>query len=169
MNKSTHPSDDLMRVVTRSHERVAGSSSTELHINLLIKLNHGLMIDFLAKHLAPFDLSPVSYFTMIRLYGSSNNQANPSELSDVTGETRTNMTRICDDLVRRKLMHRVHSVEDRRRLDLSLTDEGVKLLHAVLPVVRAKGATLYEVFSDDEKKSLESLMAKLNKSLEANL
>jgi len=169
MNKKTPPSTEIMKLVTRSHERVAGTATTELHVNLLIRLNSGLMTDFLALHLAPYELSPVSYFTMMRLYSNANNQANPSELSTFTGETRTNMTRICDDLVNRGLMHRVTSIEDRRRIDLSLTDEGITLLHTVLPVLREKCAIIYSVFTNDEKKVLESLMTKLNHALEANL
>lgn len=168
MNKSTRQSSEVLDVVTRSHERVSGVVLPELYINILIKLNYALLMDLMGKNLAPHALSPVSYITMVRLYSNSNNLANPSELSQFTGETRTNMTRICDDLVSRGLMHRVASADDRRRIDLSLTDAGIELLHTVIPALRKKSAVVYSVFSEQEKELFASLLTKLNHSLEAN-
>ncbi len=155
--------------VTRAHRRVVSGSLGDTHINILIRLNHGLLMDWLNRHLAAYGISNVSYFTMVMLHSTPHNLANPSELCRATGETRGNMTRICDELVDKGLMQRVPNEEDRRRVDLSLTDAGVAVLHEVIPKLRKEMAAVYRCFTDDEKATFAGLLAKLNQSYEAHL
>ena len=115
-------------IVARTHRRISGVALGDVKIGVLIKQSHELIMDDLNNRLAPYGLSHVAYFAMNTLYSITDNLANPSELCAITGETRANMTRICDDLVEKALMRRVTNLEDRRRVDLSLTDEGIALL-----------------------------------------
>jgi MarR family transcriptional repressor of emrRAB len=118
--------------------------------------------------LAPYQLSNIGYFAMMMLYSTPDNLANPSEICKVTGETRGNMTRICDDLVEKDLMRRVTSPDDRRRVNLSLTDKGISLLQTIVPEIRAGVKGLFSSFSETEKANLVKLLLKLNAALESH-
>jgi len=76
------------------------------------------------------------------------------------------MTRICDELVDKGLMRRVTNQEDRRRVDLSLTDEGVALLKTAVPELRKKTHVMMSIFSEAEKATLVDLLTRLNQKLE---
>jgi MarR family transcriptional repressor of emrRAB len=155
--------------VAAAHERAAGEALGDIRISILIRHNNGLMMDLLNRNLAPYKLSSVSYFAMMMLFSRANNLANPSELCDATGETRGNMTRICDELVDKGLMRRVTNMEDRRRVDLSLTDEGMTLLQTAVPALRAKAKTVFDSFSEEEKSTLFGLLLRLKDVLESKL
>jgi len=80
------------------------------------------------------------------------------------------MTRICDELVDRGWMRRVPNAEDRRRVDLSLTDAGMALLKSVAPQMRAHADAFYEhTFTKTEKASLQRLLTKFSAALAAEL
>jgi MarR family transcriptional repressor of emrRAB len=168
MNKNRQSALDTIDAITRSHRRVASGSLGDTHISILIRLNQGLIMDWLNRHLAPFGVSNVCYFTMVMLHSTPRNLANPSELCRVTGETRGNMTRICDELVEKGLIQRITNAEDRRRVDLSLTDDGIALLRQIVPTLRKDIAVVYKAFSEDEKSTLVSLLVKLNQAFHAN-
>jgi len=82
-------------------------------------------------------------------------------------QTPTNMTRIADVLVARKLVTRRPSDEDRRRIELRITPAGRrfvdKLLPKLFPVLRASFAAL----SDREKRQLQDLLQRVIASVDA--
>lgn len=117
--------------------------------------------------LKPFDLNYVSFSTLMMLFGTPNTAVNPSKLCDVTGETRTNMTRIVDDLVARGFIKRRPSAEDRRRVVLTLTSKGEVLVKKILPRLWEKQIKIYGHFGDEEKKMLEGLLKRQLASIEA--
>jgi len=161
--------DDATAFAAVAHERAVGEKLGDIQINILIKMNHGLMFELLGRTLAPYGISAAGYIAMMAIYGSADNLVNPSVLSDATGETRGNMTRICDDLVNHGFMRRVPNLEDRRRVDLSLTEEGMALLRTVVPILRQGAASVFEVFSDKEKATLVSLLTRLHQALAAKV
>jgi MarR family transcriptional repressor of emrRAB len=172
MNKKALSDKGLSRSETvsmaeRAHQRIAGAGLGDIHLNILIRQSYLLTVEHLNRILLPFGLSHVGYFAMMMLSATPNNLANPSDLCGLTGETRANMTRICDELVAKGWLHRVASTEDRRRVDLSLTDAGVELLHEVVPVLRGRVKTILSDFDETEKAMLERLLTKLNNAIEA--
>ncbi|MHB8533934.1 MAG: MarR family transcriptional regulator [Sulfuricaulis sp.] len=116
--------------------------------------------------LRPFNLNYVSFSTLMMHFASPDNDVNPSKLCDVTGESRTNMTRIVDDLVARGYIKRHPSTDDRRRIVLTLTAKGESLVRKILPLLWEEQKKIYQVFSADEKKSLENMLKKLLGAIE---
>ena len=155
--------------IARAHHRAAGTDLGDIRINILMRLNNSLAMDLLNRCLAPYEISNIGYFAMMMLYSTPDNLANPSEICKATGETRGNMTRICDDLVEKGLMRRVTSPDDRRRVNLSLTEKGMSLLQKMVPELRRNVTDLFSSFSETEKNNLVKLLLKLNKALESNI
>jgi MarR family transcriptional repressor of emrRAB len=155
--------------VERAHRLADPEGLANIRLSMIVKHNSWLIADWMTRQLEQQGLAFSSYVTLVSLYGLPEGQANPSELCLCTGETRANMTRICDELVARGLMDRVTSLEDRRRVDLTLTDKGRVLLEAVMPDLRGRLSQLLSVFSEDEKGQLENLLLKLMRTFEADL
>ncbi|MFT4046043.1 MAG: MarR family winged helix-turn-helix transcriptional regulator [Solimonas sp.] len=107
------------------------------------------------------DLNYVSYSTLMVLYGASADGIGARELSEATGERPTNLTRVCDELVARKLLQREPGVDDRRRVTLRLTRSGEKLAERVQPEIWKVVDRLYGGFSSQELRQLQRLLGKL--------
>jgi len=155
----------------RAHNRASGGGGLgDIAIYILMRSCNVMMAERLGSLLAPHDLSALGYITMMALYSRPENLANPSELSEATGETRGNMTRICDELVDKGWMRRVPNVEDRRRVDLSLTDSGMALLNEVAPQLRRNADDFYKrTFAKSEKAALLQLLTQFSEALAGEL
>ena len=151
----------------RAHSRASGGGGLgDIAIYILMRSCNVMMSERLGSLLAPHGLSALGYITMMALYSRPENLANPSELSEATGETRGNMTRICDELVDKGWMRRVPNVEDRRRVDLSLTDSGMALLNTLAPQLRQSADDFYRrSFTRSEKATLLQLLTQFSEAL----
>jgi MarR family transcriptional repressor of emrRAB len=160
-----------MAAAERAHQRATGGNGLgDVAIYILMRTCNIMMSERANRLLEPHGLTAMGYITMMSLYSRPENLANPSELSEVTGETRGNMTRICDDLVDKGWMRRVPNAEDRRRVDLSLTDAGMTLLNSLAPHMRQQADDFYErAFTKTEKATLQQLLTKFSAALAAEL
>lgn len=170
-NQERNRSVQTLAAAERAHQRAAGGGGLgDVAIYILMRTCNIMMSERAGRLLEPHGLTAMGYITMMALYSRPGNLANPSELSELTGETRGNMTRICDDLVDKGWMHRVPNAEDRRRVDLSLTDAGMALLNSVAPDMRAQADAFYErAFTKTEKATLQQLLTKFSVALAAEL
>ncbi len=121
----------------------------------------------LGQKVRPHGINEVGFRTLTMLYAQLDTGINPSDLSDASGETRTNMTRICDELVRKGLVRRRASTQDRRRIVLELTRKGVSLIEKLLPQVWKGMAPVTAALSSNDKDTLERLLKKLLLAFEA--
>ena len=160
-----------MAAAERAHNRATGGGGMgDIAIYIQMRACNVMMQERLGKLLQPHELSSMGYITMMALYSRPENLANPSELSDATGETRGNMTRICDELVDKGLMRRVPNAEDRRRVDLSLTEAGMALLNGIAPQLRRNADEFYQRnFTKTEKDTLQKLLNQYSSALAADL
>lgn len=170
MNKSKrYDYEETQRRIECAHQRATGDALGDVKINLLVKQNAWLLSDHFNNELKAYNLSCVSYFTLMMLYSTPHNLANPSDICLCTGETRANMTRICDELVEQGFVKRIPSSDDRRRVDLSLTENGIELLKTVAPALHERVEAVFSVFDASEKATLETLLLKLMRSLETKV
>jgi len=112
------------------------------------------------RRLKPYGLNYSSYHTLMMLYGSPDFAISPSELSEATGERRTNITRICDELQQAGLVERQHSAEDRRKIIVRLTPAGHRMVETLQPEMWASAEQLYKGFSPAELKEFLRLLRK---------
>jgi MarR family transcriptional repressor of emrRAB len=168
-NIKTQPYDHLERMVERAHARVVGEELGDVRLVLMIRHSYNLSMEEFGKRLEAHGLSKSGYMAMMLLQSTPDNLANPSDLCVLAGETRANMTRICDELVAKGLMKRLSNEADRRRIDLSLTPAGIGLLRKTVPQVRQGLKEVLSVFSKEDKDTLIRLLSTLNRALEARL
>lgn len=167
-----HPHfNEMLRRIERVNQRLPSVSSNNTLLSHLVKYNAKLMAELMNRELKDTGLSHVSFGALMMLYSTPNpvERVNPSDLCNYTGETRTNMTRIVDDLVERGLVKREPNPEDRRRVDLMLSDTGVELVERILPKLRERGSIVFDAFDESEKQILIQLMTKLLHALETHI
>jgi MarR family transcriptional repressor of emrRAB len=153
--------------IERVRSRLHDAPVQDIVLVRLIKALSGQLGYHLGRKVRPHGINEVGFRTLTMLYGQLDTGINPSDLSDASGETRTNMTRICDDLVRKGLVRRRASTEDRRRIVLELTKKGVTLIEKVLPQVWAGVSETTAAMSQAEKDTFERLLKKLLFAFEA--
>ena len=78
--------------------------------------------------LRPLQLTYVLYQCLMIIHGGEHGTIAPTELADLTGERPNNVTHICNHLEREGYITREHGGTDRRRVQLSLTAAGKRVL-----------------------------------------
>jgi MarR family transcriptional regulator, negative regulator of the multidrug operon emrRAB len=154
--------------IDRVKSRLRDAPAQDIVLVRLIKALSGQLGYHLGSKVRPHGINEVGFRTLTMLYGQLDTGINPSDLSDASGETRTNMTRICDGLVLKGLVRRRASTEDRRRVVLELTRKGVAFIEKLLPQVWAGVSDTTAVMSQAEKDTLERLLKKLLFAFEAH-
>jgi len=76
-----------------------------------------------------------------------------------------NMTVVLDNLQKEGLVERIHSVADRRTINVRLTDKGEKLFDEIFPKHAEYVENIVKVLSIEEQDQLASLLKKLGLSL----
>ncbi|MGG2140475.1 transcriptional repressor MprA [Symbiopectobacterium sp. RP] len=101
------------------------------------------------------------FMALITLESQESRSIQPSELSAALGSSRTNATRIADELEKRGWIERRENDSDRRCLHLHMTDEGKAFLDRLLPPQHQSLHFIWSALEKDEQKQLEVLMRKL--------
>lgn len=170
MNK-IYPTPDFFAPIEskidRVCKRVGASNRQDVLIRHLLKHVDGAFNSVIGVVLKEQDLNNVSFIALIMLYSSQHDCINPSHLSEVTGESRANVTRICDDLVAKGLLQRAPSEVDRRRVDLKIAPAGEAAMERLLPLMADQLDRALSCFDEQERQHLENLLKRLLESLHA--
>lgn len=116
--------------------------------------------------LAEYGLNSSSFLALVMLLSRADNRLNPCHLSEALIASRTNVTRMTDELVHAGWVDRTPSREDRRRIDLSLTEAGHALIMLALPAIWNLIERQWAGFSADEVIEFDRLLHKLLAGLE---
>ncbi|MCX8961718.1 transcriptional repressor MprA [Erwinia psidii] len=113
------------------------------------------------KMLKAQGINETLFMALITLDAQENHSIQPSELSSALGSSRTNATRIADELEKRGWIERRESDNDRRCLHLHLTEKGKEFLQQLLPPQHQCLQLLWSCLSSAEKSQLEGIARKL--------
>ena len=115
-----------------------------------------------AEATGQFDIS-VEQFHVLRYVRRGTNSI--SNLATAKNISRPAISQAVDMLVNKGLMTRTQSTEDRRYIELALTDSGNALLDTVFKETRAWMKELMSDLTDDELDTITSAMTALKKML----
>lgn len=101
------------------------------------------------------------FMALITLDAQENHSIQPSELSAALGSSRTNATRIADELESKGWIERRESRHDRRCLYLYLTKAGEAFLNQILPPQHKCLHFLWSTLNNHEQQQFEQLTRKL--------
>jgi len=134
---------------------------TRLHMHIQTKL-----LENRNKMLKDRGLNDTIFNALLTLDACDNQSIQPSELSSALGSSRTNATRVADELQKRGWVERRESDNDRRCLHLHLTDAGYEFLCEILPPQYDSFQEIWGILSSEEQNQLESIYRKLLEHLD---
>lgn len=113
-----------------------------------VRLLRNLLTARVTAALAPFGLRSGAFTTLALI--SANEGCSQMELSREMGMEKSAVAAIVDELVKRRLVIRDRSDQDRRRNLLSLTAKGVRTMHAMHEAAAAQEDALENAFTPAE-------------------
>ncbi len=158
MDSSFSPIEQMLKFRA---SRQADFPYQEILLNRLCMHMQGKLLENRNKMLKAQGINETLFMALITLESQEDHSIQPSELSSALGSSRTNATRIADELEKRGWIERRESDNDRRCLYLQLTEKGHEFLRQVLPPQHKCLQHLWSALTDSEKNQLEQITRKL--------
>jgi len=117
--------------------------------------------DGILSVLKPYEIS-LEQFNVLRILRGKNGE--PSNLKDIQDRMiskMSNTTRLVDKLIRKNYVERFICEKNRRKVDIYITKEGLKLLDILDPIVDKKEKELTDNLNTEELETLNLLLTKL--------
>lgn len=83
----------------------------------------------------PFGITPQQYNVLRILRGKHPESINPSEIKEVMIDKNPDITRLCDRLLAMGLIGRSIDCDNRRKMNIVITDQGLHLLAQIQPLL----------------------------------
>jgi DNA-binding MarR family transcriptional regulator len=135
-----------------------GSEVQKLMINQLF--TGKWVSEIIMRHLKPFDLTSQQYNVLRILRGQHPAAISVNAISERMIDKMSNVSRLVDKLKNKKLVQRKINQNDRRQVDIEITEKGLKLLDKI----DSQEDKMKEAFSnltEAEARQLNNLLDKL--------
>lgn len=152
--------------IERMSQAIPQLPTVEAKLCRLMFMVGGTMHDGLEEKLEPHQLNHSEFLTLVILYTNPDGSSTPGELCEFATQGATNMTRIGNTLVKRGLITRGASPEDRRRVVIRITPAGRRFVQKILPPMFPRVRAMFAGFSDTDKRQLSRLLRKLADNLD---
>jgi MarR family transcriptional repressor of emrRAB len=165
MNQMSDSFRPFEAAIHRASQRVKGMPAQEVLLTKLFQHVASRLTDYHDGLLKVHGVNHTEWSALVMLYASESGSLKPSELSAYMDSSRTNITRVADELVERGWVERCPCGEDRRQVYLRLTKAGYAFLEPLLPTQRERHRRLWASFTKAEMQTMEGLLRKLLKQL----
>jgi DNA-binding MarR family transcriptional regulator len=119
------------------------------------------MKDDLLLQLKPFDLSLEQFNVLRILRGQKGKAINLQDIQERMISKMSNTTRLVDKLIKKKFVKRIICKENRRKVEISITDLGLETLQQVDPIIARTEKSMTENLTHEELTQLNKLLIKL--------
>jgi DNA-binding MarR family transcriptional regulator len=130
----------------------------KLTINLLFTGNWVYSLN--KKFLKPYAISPEQYNVLRILRGQQGKPASINLLNERMLDKMSNVSRLVEKLRMKDLISRCESENDRRQVDITITDKGLSIL-AKLDNDILRFEERFKTITEDEAKTINDLLDKL--------
>jgi DNA-binding MarR family transcriptional regulator len=133
----------------------------EIHKLMINQLFTGKWItNLIAKQLKPFGITNQQYNVLRILRGQKSNYISVNAISDRMIDKMSNVSRLIDKLVDKKLVQRKINKDDRRQADIVINQKGLDLVKAIEDTEDDLKSN-FKSLSEEEAKQLNDLLDKL--------
>ena len=115
--------------------------------------------NIISKNLKKFDLTSQQYNVLRILRGQKGNSISVNAISGRMIDKMSNVSRLIDKLMAKKLVDRRINIEDRRQVDIVITEKGLKLVEQV-EQTEPQMMNHFTQLSEKEAKTLNELLDK---------
>ncbi|GAB3382155.1 MarR family transcriptional regulator [Spongiibacter taiwanensis] len=155
---------ERLRSIERSTEPLANalpelSKDATILVRLLRVAGFGLS-DYFSDVFRGMGISETMYHLLAVLYASEGGRNSPTQLSELIGTGRANMTKVIGNLEKLQLVHRETDTGDARRSVVTITEKGKALMNEITPKVSNPITNAFNGLSKAEQKQLSDLLRK---------
>ena len=129
----------------------------KLVLNIIVTANY--LSEKLAEILKPFEISSQQFNVLRILRGQKGKPANLSTIQERMVTKMSNTTRLVDKLVDKNLCERIVCPSNRRKIEIRITEQGLKLLEKLDPLIEDHEHNIAKKLNEQE---ILSLNTKLN-------
>lgn len=119
--------------------------------------------DQISEILKPFKLSNPQFNVLRILRGQKGKPASLSCISDKMIHKMSNTTRLVDKLMEKGLVDRIICPENRRKVEITITEEGLKLLQKIDGILEETETQLMSDLKKEELEQLQQLLTRIRK------
>lgn len=152
--------------IGRVSQVIPGMPAAEARLARLLLMVGQAFDEAVEEALKPHDINHSDFLTLMILYSRPDGSSTPGELCEYTSQGATNMTRIANALVKRGLITRGGSEQDRRRVVIRITAAGRRFVQKLLPPLFPRVTAAFGGFTDADKRSFSRLLRKLADNLD---
>jgi DNA-binding MarR family transcriptional regulator len=150
----------------RLQERIPRFPQNTIHVLRILRAADIAVGDYFEKLLKPAGVNGSEFHTLAILSSCDNGISSPSELAELVGQTRANMTRILDSLIKSKYVTRTADRRDGRRRSVAITAQGERFLSQCVGEFAPLLSKCLSDFNRSELGMLERLLRKMIESLD---
>ena len=133
--------------------------STKTVVNMMYTSR--IMEEAIVAVLKQYGLSTPQYNVLRILRGQHGNAANLSTLQERMIDKNSNTTRLVDKLIDKGWVKRNVCERNRRKIEIFITDDGLKILKQLDPIVEQNNKHILKNLSKNELEELNKLLDKL--------
>lgn len=125
-----------------------------------IMFTNGWLSNHLRDVFKNHNLTPQQYNVLRILRGKYPESLNPSDIKSVMLDKNPDLTRLCDRLLTRKLIDRCIDDNNRRKMNIRITEDGLKILNLIDPIMIEFNDKVTSI-TEEEASILSNLLDKL--------
>ena len=133
--------------------------STKTVVNMMYTSR--IIEEAIVSVLKQYGLSTPQYNVLRILRGQHGNPANLSTLQDRMIDKNSNTTRLVDKLISKGWVKRNVCEQNRRKIEMFITDDGLKILKQLDPIIEHNNKNILSNLSNNELEHLNKLLDKL--------
>ncbi|PKA83581.1 DNA-binding MarR family transcriptional regulator [Ulvibacter sp. MAR_2010_11] len=130
--------------------------STKTVVNLMYTSR--IIEEVITGMLKPFDLTMQQYNVLRILRGQKGNPANLSTIQERMIDRSSNTTRLVDKLIQKGWVKRQVCENNRRKVEIFITSEGLDILKVLDPVTEQNNKQMLRNLSEDQLETLNHLL-----------
>ena len=142
--------------IIKTERKIPLKSRTIIHLILV----HNKINETLTKALKPFEVSLQQFNVLRILRGRKGVPANLSTLNERMVSKMSNTTRLVDKLIQKGHVERVVCESNRRKVEISITQSGEKVLVQMDSIIKNAENELTKNFTKEELQLLNQLLDK---------
>lgn len=137
------------------------SYSTYKKVKLNILFTRNRLTEQFQEILKPFDLSDEQFNVLRILRGQKGNPVNMCDIQERMLTKNSNTTRLIDKLIAKDMAVRKICPENRRKMEITITETGLDVLRKLDPFVENHMKNFTQNLSEKELETLNTLLEKL--------
>ena len=152
----------LVTIVRLEEEIQMKDFSSPTHkVGLEIMFTGYWLSDNVSSLLKPYGISVEQYNVLRILKGQKGKPINLFSIQERMIHKMSNTTRLVEKLRLKALIERVTCANNRRMVEITITDEGLELLKYLDPIMKANMQSTFALLTTKEAKQLSSLLQKV--------